>query len=140
MNKISKGFTLIEVLLVLALIGILSALLYPNIMTFRQRSRDAQRKKDLFTLQTALEVYRSDVDEYPLSLPNCGDPLNSGSIIVIQKIPCDPSDSSQSYIYNQISASSYTLTACLENVNDKDRDIPVNPLGACITTLTVTSP
>ena len=60
-----KGFTLVELLIVIAIIGVLSALLMANFIGVRQRARDAQRKSDLRQMQSALELYRSDLGLYP---------------------------------------------------------------------------
>ena len=57
---LKKGFTLVELLIVVAIIGILSTLLMANFIGVRQRARDAQRKADLRQIQSALELYRSD--------------------------------------------------------------------------------
>ena len=119
----SRGFTLIELLIVIAIIGILSTLVMTNVVAVRQRARDGQRKADLRQLQSALELYRSDNGTYPGSpLPTCGSPLTSGGTTYIQKIPCDPVNNGE-YVYSYTSTgTTYTLVACLENVNDPQRD------------------
>lgn len=60
-----KGFTLIEILVVMAIIGMLAVMVAPNI--FRQQAgamRDAAISQ-ISTLETALDTYRLDVGEYP---------------------------------------------------------------------------
>src|SRR5438045_4975974 len=93
--SIQKGFTLIELLIVIVIIGVLSTLVTANLIGVRQRARDGQRKADLRQLQSALELYRSDNGSYPASLPACGSPLNLGSSVYMQKIPCDPTNTGQ---------------------------------------------
>jgi type II secretion system protein G len=121
------GFTIIELLIVIAIIGILAALLLSNFIGIRQRSRDAQRKADLRQIQAALEIYRSDQGEYPvtLSFPDCGDPLeNEDGSVYMQKVPCDPLNSGESVYTYDSGGVEYSLYACLENVNDLSRDFP----------------
>ncbi len=122
----SRGFTLIELLIVVAIISILATLLMANFIGVMQRSRDGQRKSDLRQIQSALELYRSDQGDYPLtaSFPSCGSPLTGGSpsVTYMQKVPCDPTNSGD-FVYSYSSdGTTYTLVACLENVNDSQKD------------------
>lgn len=125
LNKFQKGFTLVELLIVIAIIGVLAALLMSNFIGVRQRARDAQRKSDLKQVQSALELYRSDLGSYPTTnnFPACLDPLvNPAAVatIYMQKLPCDPSGSSYNsgdYSYTS-DGSTYSLSACVENTSD----------------------
>ena len=120
------GFTLIELLVVITIISILAALLMANFVGIRQRGRDAQRKSDLRQIQTAFELYRSDEGSYPVALysQNCPTvvPLTSGGVTYMQKVPCDPLNTSTNYTYTPVGTppTTYTLSACLENDNDID--------------------
>lgn len=141
----SKGFTLIELLIVVAIIGILAALLTSNFVAIRERARDAQRKSDLRQLQSALELYRSDIGSYPVTsnsyqLPNsvisgtgnCPSPgsFTYSSTTYMKKIPCDPLGASYyntgDYYYSS-DGTNYTLAACIENVNDTDQNVTSTP-------------
>jgi len=136
-----KGFTLIELLIVIAIIGVLSTLLMANFIGVRQRARDAQRKSDLRQIQSALEIYRSDMGSYPSSLTNCtcsGSPClgNSDcSAIYMSKIPADPSGTSigynnGNYYYTQTNSNTgYTLAACIENTSDSSQEITTTSPG-----------
>ena len=58
--KNKSAFTLIEVLVVIAILAGLVAILFPNFMDVRERARDSQRKSDLKNYQKALEFYKDN--------------------------------------------------------------------------------
>jgi len=60
-----RGFTLIELLVVIAIIGLLSTLAVVSLNNARQKARDAKRASDIKSIQTALELYYVDNDDYP---------------------------------------------------------------------------
>jgi len=151
------GFTLIELIVVIAIIGILAAFLTVNYITVRQRARDAQRKSDLRQIQSALELYRSDQENYPTVLQACGNPFSftnaSGTTTTyMTKVPCDPTNATPyTYIYtpgppgcdNSVNnyCSTYTILSCLENPNDSERDpTKAAPCSNAAASFTVTNP
>lgn len=129
-----KGFTLIELLVVIALIGILSTLILANLNSARERSRDAQRKSDLRSVQTALRLYYNDYNIYPpVSEINAawGGVWSKSGVTYMTILPNDPL-TSQSYRYTQPGGDtdSYMLETCLENKSD---DKCTADLGFCPT-------
>lgn len=137
-NNLKRGFTLIELLVTIAIIGVLSSILFVNLQGFRERTRDAIRIKDVRTIQTALELYRTDAGTYPSPTAlSCGASIGYGTAVYLQKLPCDPSTNNK-YSY-AVSGGTYTLFACLENSNDSQRDAAKQ--AACAkASYTVTSP
>ncbi len=66
MYKNNKGFTLVELLVVISIIGILSSLAVVSLNSARVKARDALRKGDMAQLRTALEFYYDDNERYPI--------------------------------------------------------------------------
>jgi general secretion pathway protein G len=60
-----RGFTLIEILVVISIIGLLSAVVLASLSSARQRARDAQRISAIRQMQTALDLYYADNGQYP---------------------------------------------------------------------------
>lgn len=124
----SKGFTLIELVVVMGIIAILTGLVTFNFQQARGRARDIQRKNDLKAMQKALELYKGDQD--PQAYPAGGGVIHStlsatlgATDNYLKNLPVDPRESASDgswvdYTYTRISATEYTMTACLENVSD----------------------
>ena len=66
-SSVSKqlGFTLIEVMVVIAIIGIMASLIVPKIMSKPDEARVIAAKQDINTLVQALKLYRLDIGRYP---------------------------------------------------------------------------
>ncbi len=59
------GFTLVELLVAISIIGILAALLIANMVGLRERGSDAKKKSDLRQMKTALRLLYNDTQSYP---------------------------------------------------------------------------
>jgi len=67
------AFTLIELLIVVAIIGILAAIAIPNFLEAQVRAKAARAIADMNSLNTAIEAYHVDNDEYPIDGRVSGD-------------------------------------------------------------------
>lgn len=135
----SNGFTLVELLVVMAILGVLVTLVATGFRTAQMRGRDAQRKSDLKELANSMEVFYSDHGKYPsdsggkivacpydeASSGTCAwgaSEFTDGSTVYFKVIPKDPI-SSLNYYYRVVPGSNnqkFQLFARLENPKDPD--------------------
>ena len=66
-----KGFTLIELMIVIAIIGILAAIAIPNFVKFQCRSKQSEARSSLKAIYTAEEAYRAEYDTYTFFTGGC---------------------------------------------------------------------
>jgi len=113
--KNEKGFTLIEVLIVVFIIGLLASVVLVGLGAFRARGRDARRIADLRSIQNALELYYGKSTSYPTGkFVDMKQNLLDGDIGV-KNIPNDPLGGSYQYGSN---GQEYVLGAKLEDSNN----------------------
>ncbi|CAN7547696.1 type II secretion system major pseudopilin GspG [Trinickia sp. LjRoot230] len=60
-----RGFTLIEIMVVIAILGILAALIVPKIMSRPDEARRVAARQDIGSIRQALDLYRLDNGRYP---------------------------------------------------------------------------
>jgi len=77
MHKHKRGFTIIELLVVISIIGLLSSMVLVSLDNARIKARDAKRQSDLSNISRALELYYSNHDSYPIGF--AGSVGNAGS-------------------------------------------------------------
>lgn len=64
-SRRNSGFTLIEVMVVVVILGILASIIIPKIMDKPDQARVVKAKQDIQAIQSALEIYRLDNYVYP---------------------------------------------------------------------------
>ncbi len=64
LRKTKKGFTLIELMIVVAIIGILAAIAIPNFLRFQLKSKTSEGKVNLSAMRTAEESYLAEFGSY----------------------------------------------------------------------------
>src|SRR5450830_121103 len=64
-RRIQSGFTLIELMVVLLIIGVLAALIVPNVLDRADDARVTAAKTDVNNLMQALKLYKLDNQRYP---------------------------------------------------------------------------
>lgn len=64
-NKVQRGFTLLELMIVVVIIGVLGALIIPNFMDRPNEARVTAARTDISTIMQALKLYKLDNHRYP---------------------------------------------------------------------------
>ena len=120
--KSLTGFTLIEILVVLAIIAFLASIILVRVNTTRTRARDAERVQEIRSLQNALALYYTSKNAFPIAASftvlNGSDAvstelLGAGSI---GQIPRDPFHTAPyyQYSYRSTGGTAYELQYSLE--------------------------
>lgn len=120
MNK--RAFTLVELLIVIAIIGLLATLSVIALQSARAKARDAKRVADVRQISTALEMFLNDYGRYPTDQEWALGSLTSpdGSATYLSTIPsapnppdgtCDSGTNQFSYTQDN-NGESYTITFC----------------------------
>jgi prepilin-type N-terminal cleavage/methylation domain-containing protein len=78
--KSQKGFTLVEMVIVIAVIGILMGLVFNGTQSIQANARDTKRIADLKKVQTYLELYYNKCNHYP-GTATCSDNVTGGEIL-----------------------------------------------------------
>lgn len=105
-KRLSAGFTLIELMVVLVIIGVLAALIVPNVLDRADDARVTAAKTDVSNLMQALKLYRLDNQRYPTAAQGLQALIvkpTTGSIPTnwkpyLDKLPNDPWGNAYQYL------------------------------------------
>lgn len=107
-SRKQAGFTLVEVMVVVVILGILAAIIVPKIMSRPEQARVIKAKQDILAIQSALDLYKLDNSFYPstdqglqalVTKPTTSPlPQNWKSDGYLQKVPNDPWGESYQYL------------------------------------------
>ena len=95
-RRAEKGFTLVELMVVIVIIGLLATVVLINVLPSQDKAMQTKAQADIATLEQAMEMYRLDNFSYPVDLnalvqpPAGGDATRYRSGGYIKKLPSDP--------------------------------------------------
>jgi prepilin-type N-terminal cleavage/methylation domain-containing protein len=122
-TKYRKGFTLIEMLIVITIIAVLASMILVGMGGARAKSRDARRIADLHNVMNALELYYSLKGSYLEGTYNSVAHWESFAAtlteagIGVSRIPKDPLNSTEYYYRYSGTTTNYVLGAALEQAD-----------------------
>lgn len=141
LQKSPRAFTLIELLIVIAIVGILSSVVLTSLGGARGKARDAKRVAELKGAQAAIELFYDACGQYPATFttgasngcPAGTPPVSFGTFM--STIPVDPKDSASYTYYVDNTNYTYLLKGTLESSNsalDSDADGTVTVNGNAV--------
>ena len=89
-KKRRNGFTLVELMVVIVIIGLLATVVMINVMPSQDRAMITKARADIATLSQAMEMYRLETMRYPPSLQALAQPRPGGGGSFIRSLPNDP--------------------------------------------------
>lgn len=99
-KEVQRGFTLIEILIVVAIIGLIASLVAPNILGRFESSKDGIAKAQIEMLSSGIQAYIVDVGKCPgalTDLVSSSDPKWRGPYLSKKDVPRDPWDREYQY-------------------------------------------
>ncbi len=107
LNKKEKGFTLVELMVVIIILAVLTGIAIPSYLALRNKARIQATRSEMQNIATALEMYAADNDTYP--------PAATWNTAIegagyMNPVPTDDAWTT-SLVYVLVSSSSYTLTS-----------------------------
>jgi general secretion pathway protein G len=107
----SRGFSLVELLIVCAVIGLIAAIAIPNLVNAIQRGRQARTMGDLRSLATSIGMYQQDYAKFPIQ-DSLSTISNLNSILIAYMGGFNHTDGWQrDFVYRSTNGDDYTLVS-----------------------------
>lgn len=142
--NMKRGFTLVELLIVIAIMGILTSITVSQFVTAKKKANDVSRKSDLNGISKALQMYFADYGVMPAMdnvlggkiminnvAINWGGEFVDGSYVYMKVVPAEKITQIPYCYKTDAEKKKYALFAQLENTGDKECGTPVNNAYQC---------
>ena len=109
--KVAKGrtgFTLVEIMIVIAIISVVASLTFPVLLRVRHNANETSAVSSVRTVAGALDTYRGA--QAPVTYPATLAPLNTQNPQYIDPVLASGSKQGYSFIYSRTNANAYTLS------------------------------
>ena len=115
-SSIRRGFTLIELMIVVVILGLLATTIMPKILDKPEKARRVKAMADIRSMQQALALFKSDTNRFPTTseglqalVTNPGNVKNYDSDGYLERVPLDPWGNPYVYISPGLHSKDYDL-------------------------------
>lgn len=114
-NRGNSGFTLIELMIVIVILGLLATMVMPKILSRPEQARRTKAKVDIKNIETALSLFKSDTGRFPTTSENLGVLVNNPGVTgynpdgYLDEVPTDPWGRKYIYLCPSLHGRDYDL-------------------------------
>ncbi|OHB65041.1 MAG: type II secretion system protein GspG [Planctomycetes bacterium RBG_13_60_9] len=127
-SSIAKGFTLIELMIVVVILGLLATMVMPKILDKPEQARRTKAKVDIRSIQSALAMFKTDTGRFPTTAEGLQALVTDSGIrgfnkeAYLERVPTDPWGSKYVYICPGIHSKDYDLKSFGKDGEDGGTD------------------
>jgi general secretion pathway protein G len=128
-SSMPRGFTLIELMIVVVIMGLLATTIMPKILDRPEQARRVKAKADIHSIQQALGLFKSDTGRFPTTseglralVSNPGNVKNYNKSAYLERVPTDPWGNPYVYISPGLHSKDYDLESFGKDGEDGGAD------------------
>jgi len=127
-SSITKGFTLIEIMIVVVILGLLATMVMPKVLSKPEQARRTKAKVDIRSIQSALAMFKTDTGRFPTTSEGLQVLVNASGIRgydedgYLERVPTDPWGTRYVYMSPGIHSKDYDLESYGQDGEDGGTD------------------